>query len=306
MRPFFTSLSRSHVTFALCAVAVGLACAAVTADAQVSTINSVVVLPQVLDYASNAVNVIVTNYPETISFAETNVYPQTGGFCNEDLWLFSADGGLTAYNFTSNDTFTATMTVTLDFSTNGETQGAGFAFNNSGGFFNGQYIVDNNHEVVAFGGNLPFYAGPLDHTYQSGETITLGVTLLQDNDGNPAIIYSANGLQSPVLDFGPGQFAGTSGPTYTLGGYFQIFTATNLPNNGSAVFSNIKIGQPLSIATVGGQSVIFWSAAATNYVLQSSTNVSSTNWTTVTSVQPITGVLVPNTAPATFYRLQAQ
>jgi hypothetical protein len=41
-----------------------------------------------------------------------------------------------------------------------------------------------------------------------------------------------------------------------------------------------------------GKMAIFWPAWATNYVLQSSTNLSGTNWTVVTNGAPIVGVIV--------------
>jgi hypothetical protein len=188
---------------------------------------------------------------------------------------------------------------------------AGFAFNDVSGGINGQFILDTDgHEVVAFGGNLPFYASPLTGTFQSGETITMGVTIFKDSSGNSAIIYSANGISSGVLEFNPQ--SGTPPQTYTLGGYFQLqgqSDSTNLitaaTNSGSAIFQNIKIlAQPtLSIAENGNQSVLYWPAAAANFTLQSSTNLSSTNWVNVsTNGSFVIGVAVTNNS-STFYRL---
>jgi hypothetical protein len=62
-------------------------------------------------------------------------------------------------------------------------------------------------------------------------------------------------------------------------------------------------GPQLNIATVGSQSVLFYPAEDTNYVLQYVTNVASTNWLSVTNGMPITGVSVPNNLPASFFRL---
>jgi hypothetical protein len=39
----------------------------------------------------------------------------------------------------------------------------------------------------------------------------------------------------------------------------------------------------LNIAPAGNQTVLFWPATIANYVLQSTTNLSSTNWVAVTS-----------------------
>jgi hypothetical protein len=73
-------------------------------------------------------------------------------------------------------------------------------------------------------------------------------------------------------------------------------------------FSNISIIPELNlnIAQSGNQSVLFFPAGATNFVVQTSTNLSSTNWTTVTNGTPIMGITVPNSSPAAFYRLQYQ
>jgi hypothetical protein len=64
----------------------------------------------------------------------------------------------------------------------------------------------------------------------------------------------------------------------------------------------------LSIATAGNQNVLFYPAWATNYVLQSVTNLNSTNWLTVTNGVQVIGVTnvavtVTNNLPASFFRL---
>jgi formylglycine-generating enzyme required for sulfatase activity len=59
----------------------------------------------------------------------------------------------------------------------------------------------------------------------------------------------------------------------------------------------------LGIAPAGNQTVLFWSASATNYILQSTTNLNSPNWSTVTDAVPVTAVAVTNTLPARFFRL---
>lgn len=62
----------------------------------------------------------------------------------------------------------------------------------------------------------------------------------------------------------------------------------------------------LTIAPAGNLSVLFWPASATNYVLQSVTNLNSTNWMTVTDAVPVMAVTVTNQSPARFFRLQAE
>jgi N-acetylneuraminic acid mutarotase len=63
---------------------------------------------------------------------------------------------------------------------------------------------------------------------------------------------------------------------------------------------------PLNIASSGNQSVLFWPASATNYLLQTTTNLSSPNWVTVSNGTPIIGVTLTNSLPASYFRLQQQ
>lgn len=62
----------------------------------------------------------------------------------------------------------------------------------------------------------------------------------------------------------------------------------------------------LNIASAGNQSVLFWPASATNYVLQSTTNLASPKWVTVSNGTPIIGVTLTNNLPVAFFRLQQQ
>ena len=59
----------------------------------------------------------------------------------------------------------------------------------------------------------------------------------------------------------------------------------------------------LGIATAGNQSVLFWPTTLPNYILQSSTNLNSTNWVTVSNAVPLNAVTVTNISPASFFRL---
>src|SRR2546423_4798195 len=64
----------------------------------------------------------------------------------------------------------------------------------------------------------------------------------------------------------------------------------------------------LGVTLVGKQAVLFWTASATNYVLQGTTNIASTNWVWAKDAVPATygsqtAVTVTNTARARFFRL---
>jgi formylglycine-generating enzyme required for sulfatase activity len=60
----------------------------------------------------------------------------------------------------------------------------------------------------------------------------------------------------------------------------------------------------LGIAPVaGGQSVLYWPNSTTNYVLQTVTNLSSTNWLTARTAFAVNAAEVTNAAPSGFFRL---
>ena len=61
----------------------------------------------------------------------------------------------------------------------------------------------------------------------------------------------------------------------------------------------------LGIAPVaGGQSLLYWPVSTTNYVLQTVTNLASTNWVTARTAFAVNTGEVTNAAPSGFFRLQ--
>ena len=83
-----------------------------------------------------------------------------------------------------------------------------------------------------------------------------------------------------------------------------------LGNTGNSITvllnSTLFASPPLNIFSVGNQSVLYWKSPAPDSVLQSTTNLASPNWTTVTSGVPIQGVTLTNTSPNLFFRLKSQ
>jgi hypothetical protein len=242
MKTISTILQRS-----CCATLIGLV-SATGVYAQVSSINSAQIIPRAWNDIPGATLVTVANYPTLISFSESGV-SQAGGFANRDRWNFSSDGGTSAYAFANNDFFQATMTVTLTGTPSTPRKEAGFLLSTIGG--DGQFIVNTDaNEIVAFGGPLPFFAFPA--TYNSGDVITLGINyFLDSNTGLRSIVYSADGVNSPILpltNLEQGIIDGSN-----LGGYFQIVNDPNNPNNsGSAAFANISIvPEPGTFTLVG-------------------------------------------------------
>jgi hypothetical protein len=217
------------------------------AYAQLSTIDSVIVHSREYNDVPGSTLIVTTTYPSSISFSDQGV-SAPGGFANRDVWRFSNDGGTSAYQFQNNDFFQVSMDLTLTGSPISPRKEAGFLFDTAGG--QGQFIVNTDeHEIVAFGGPLPFYSfGPA--TYNSGDPITLGLTYFLNDNGKRAIIYSANGVQSPILEFSNTEQGIIDGST--LGGYFQIRNdGANPLNSGIASFRNINIAavpEPSTIA----------------------------------------------------------
>jgi hypothetical protein len=331
------SLSKTGHCRTLCisfAVALGLAVAGVnTTNAQISTINSAFIKselfqPPIPGATFSDVNDFINPNQGSISLSETNVSsPGGNGYANKDAWYFSADGGLTAYQFQSNDFFTATFSVTVNGGNPGKDIEGGLLFSDPSGNFGGDlgiFIV--GYSGVVFQGGGPSYypfspaaggypgAGGGVPNYTNGETYTVGLNYVLDpKTGKPAFQYSVNGqfaassAGDPYFDLGLGQSVGSAGDF--LGGYLQIQTDTNNPSTFETVaFSNISIVPQMNvnIASSGNQTVLYYPAGATNVVVQTSTNLNSTNWTTVTNGTPIQGIAVPNSSPAAYYRLQYQ
>ena len=222
--------------------------AAGPAYGQISSINSANYYPRYFNDIPNATLTVVSNYPSLISFDYQNVSTANNVFADMSLWHFAVNSptaGTHDFLFGNSDAFTISMDVTLTGDPLSPRKEAGFIFNNplNDG---GQFIVNTDgHEFVAFGGFLRFYAFP--RNFNSGDTVTMGLTIFQDSNGKNAIIYFAKTattcLESPPLEFDnleQGVIPGTK-----IGGFFQIVNSpTATSNSGTALFQNIKIGPP--------------------------------------------------------------
>ncbi len=208
------------------------------ADAQISTINSALIRPRVFNDAPASTFTSVNNYPALISLSDANV--SAGGFANRHVWNFSSDNGATAYTFSNSDYFKVSMTLNLSGTVTPRKE-AGFLLNTVGG--DGQFIVNTDaHEVVVFGGPLPFYSfnNANGLKYNAGDAITLGMTYFLDANGKNAIIYTANGIDSPAQEFSNREQGIITGST--LGGYLQVpVEKGNAANGATALFTNLSI-----------------------------------------------------------------
>lgn len=189
-------------------------------------INSAIIHSRVFNDYPGATFVGVNNYPSLISLSEANVVGASG-FANRDDWRFSSDGGLTDHSFMNNEYWSVSMSLTLTGNPTSPRKEAGFRLNSSIGG-DGLFIVNTDaHEIVAFGGPLPFYSFA-PSTYNSGTTITLGMTY-ENVGGVNGIVYSANGVNSPFLAMSNLEQGVINGST--LGGYLQVVGVVPEPSS---------------------------------------------------------------------------
>jgi hypothetical protein len=178
-------------------------------------VNSAVIRSRVYNDYPGATFTGVNNYPSLISLSEANVAAPSG-FANRDDWRFSSDG-VNDHLFNNNEYWSVSMTLTLTGIPTSPRKEAGFRLDSSIGG-DGLFIVNTDaHEIVAFGGPLPFYS--FGNTYNSGTPITLGITY-ENVGGVNGIVYSANGVNSPFLPMSNLEQGVINGST--LGGYLQV------------------------------------------------------------------------------------
>lgn len=128
-----------------------------------------------------------------------------------------------------------------------------------------------------------------------------------DSTNNPVVVYDPVADNWSVAAAEPtpralGIAAAVGGKLFVAGGY-----PDGLPPTATAeVFAPSPASPTLTIASVINQSVLFWPASATNYILQSVTNLNSTNWITVSDAVPVIAYTVTNNSTARFFRLQQQ
>ena len=183
-------------------------------------INSDIVHSRVYNDYPGATLTTVNNYASLVSFSEANVVGPTG-FANRDDWRFSSDGGLTDHLFQNNEYWSVSVLLTLNGSPTSPRKEAGIRLDSLIGG-DGLFILDTDaHEIVAFGGPLPFYS--FGNTFNSGDSVLMGMTY-ENVGGQNGIVYSANGVNSPFLPMSNLEQGVINDST--LGGYFQIVGVT--------------------------------------------------------------------------------
>src|ERR1035437_9814 len=228
-----TSLQRYTCTATLIGLCLAAANGAYAISGGAGSINSAFINPRVFNDIPGAIFTIGGSYP-SLSFNEQNVSKAASGGANRDVWQFSNDGGFSPYAFQNGDFFQASFDLTVTANSPAPRREAGFLFStvNDGDI---QFIVNTDgHEVVQFGG-ISFYSFNASNgiTYNSGDTIHLGLTYFLDGNGKNALQFFANGTPSPVFEFGTNVGSGALdiGDGSTLGAYFQISNDPNNPTN---------------------------------------------------------------------------
>ena len=193
---------------------------------------------------------------------------------------------------------------------------SGLAFDSAGNLYVSNGNNNNINKFSSTGTNLGVFAS-------SGGGAPVGLTfdstgnLYVANQSGAIVKITTNGVGSVFANIGSSPFglafdsAGNLYATYNQLNTIEKFssTGTDLGVFASGLngptFITIKpdSATTLRIASSGNQSILFWPASGTNYILQSSTNLASTNWITATDAIPVIAFTVTNTSPARFFRL---
>lgn len=202
--------------------------------------SDVVILDRVFNDDSDSITNHVKNLP-TVILSDTKLDGDgvAPDFANRHVWFVSADG-VNPLEVPITEEWTLEFDLTLTGTPVTPRKEAGF-FIRIGmpwGYSEGQFIVNTDaHEVVAFGYPFPFYRFA-SQSYNSGDTIRMGIRFFKDTDGKYKVVYMAGGQSSPATALSDQNlFTGWITP----GGYLQANIQAGNPNNGGvAVFDNIS------------------------------------------------------------------
>jgi uncharacterized repeat protein (TIGR03803 family) len=125
-----------------------------------------------------------------------------------------------------------------------------------------------------------------------------------DNDGTVFRI-TTNGVFTPLYSFTGGNDGAQpqAGLVQANDGNLYGTTEAGGASGNGTVFEFTVSPPPLNILSAGNQIVLSWPGWAGNYVLQSTTNLASPNWVTVSNA--ISGMAVTNSSPAQYFRLMS-
>ncbi|HUA37289.1 MAG TPA: peptidylprolyl isomerase [Candidatus Sulfopaludibacter sp.] len=147
-------------------------------------------------------------------------------------------------------------------------------------------------------------------TNQLLATFTNGVPNSSTNNFTVYINWGDNSTNSGVIVNGLNSRKNVLGShTYTNAGDYPIYlTIQSTVGAGATVVSTASVPPTLSLIPAGAQNVVSWPAWATDYQLQSNTNLSAANWPAVTNFSALSGyqsVVTNNPTGGTlFFRLK--
>lgn len=207
-----------------------------------------------------------------------SVFANTGLFYPIGL-AFDSAGNLYVANGNGNNIrkFSSTGTDLGVFASSGGQSPYGLAFDSTGNL----YVANNGPG----GGIVKITPGGVGSPFANIGATPIGLAF--DSAGN---LYATYNQLNTIEKFS------------ATGTDLGVFATSGLIN---PMLIAIKIDAPptLRIAPSGNQSVLFWPASGTNYVLQSTTNLASTDWITATDAVPVIAFTVTNTSPTRFFRL---
>lgn len=217
---------------------VALLAFAAGAAAQVTSINSVLVRERRFNDFPNTNLVTTNNYPAQVQFDESNFPTTPGGFANQHIASFSADGGNTKYQFQNNKPFNIKMDVSLEAGNRSPRKEAGFRFDSiiGGECF---FFVTSDGEVAAFGGFFPFHSFG-GNAYALGSTATLELIYRPATlPARSTLEYRFNGTSSGALEMTNNENGFIDG---TVDGLYLQSQAARVPGEFSrATFSNFMV-----------------------------------------------------------------
>ena len=170
-------------------------------------------------------------------------------------------------------------------------------------------VLTNNGKGV-FGSNA---------TYKVGDEPKSVIAADVNGDGKVDLISASQGDATLMVLTNNGYGIFGSNATYVVGGEPISVVAADVNNDGKVdlicanyldgtltalIASPVGVPPPLGIASAGNQVVVYSPPSGANFILQTTTNLSPPNWVAVTNGAAIVGVLVTNSIPGAFFRLQ--
>ena len=174
-------------------------------------------------------------------------------------------------------------------------------YTTSGATINTSLITGLNQTYgIAISGTNLFVAVSGAVGLYSTSGLTINASLISDSALNFFIAIFGTNLF--VANWDSGTNTGTIGEYTTSGATIDASLISGLYH---PVGIAILPPPQFNIAPAGNQSVLFYPypVPVTGFILQSTTNLASTSWVTVSNGVPVIGMIVTNSSPASFFRL---